>query len=302
MASALALSPDPAADNRRGIVAMSVAMTVFIVNDMLIKLAAETLPAAQAICLRGVFATALAFAAVLAMGHGRALPLLVNPHVMVRATFDVLGTFGYLTALFHMPISIATAINMAAPLAICVLAVLWLHEIVGWRRWSAIIVGFAGVLLIIRPTPGGLDWWALLAFGATVLNGARDIYTRRIGLEIPSIIITLSTALGVTLFAGAVAAFEGWQPVAGRELLLLSAASLFLALGYHLVIVAMRAGEVSLIGAFRYTGLLGALVIGYAVWGEVPDALAWLGIALLVGAGLYILHRERVRAREARRG
>lgn len=302
MASALALSPDPAADNRRGIVAMSVAMTVFIVNDMLIKLAAETLPAAQAICLRGVFATALAFAAVLAMGRGRALPLLVNPHVMVRATFDVLGTFGYLTALFHMPISIATAINMAAPLAICVLAVLWLHEIVGWRRWSAIIVGFAGVLLIIRPTPGGLDWWALLAFGATVLNGARDIYTRRIGLEIPSIIITLSTALGVTLFAGAVAAFEGWQPVAGRELLLLSAASLFLALGYHLVIVAMRAGEVSLIGAFRYTGLLGALVIGYAVWGEVPDALAWLGIALLVGAGLYILHRERVRAREARRG
>jgi drug/metabolite transporter (DMT)-like permease len=242
----------------------------------------------------------LCFAAVLAMGHARDLPRVVDPHVMVRAFLDVLGTFGYLVALFNMPISIATAINMAAPLAICVLAVFWLNEVVGWRRWSAVIVGFVGVLLIIRPTPAGLDWWALLAFGATVLNGARDIYTRRIGMDVPSIVITLATALGVTLFAGIVATIEGWRTLMWRELVLLSSASLFLALGYHLVIVAMRAGEVSLIGAFRYTGLLGALVIGYLRWDEVPDTMSWLGIALLVGAGLYILHRERVRSRERR--
>jgi drug/metabolite transporter (DMT)-like permease len=300
MSTAIALSSSTDA-NRRGMIAMSVAMTVFIVNDALIKLAAESLPAAQAICVRGIFATMLAFAAVLALGHARDLRRLVNPPVMFRALLDVLGTFGYLVALFNMPISIATAINMAAPLAICVLAVVWLREHVGWRRWSAIATGFVGVLIIIRPTPEGLDWWALLAFAATVLNGARDIYTRRIGMDVPSIIITLTTALGVTLFAGVVATIEGWQPVARRELGYLAAASLFLALGYHLVIVAMRAGEVSLIGAFRYTGLLGAIVIGYTVWGEVPDVPAWFGIALLVGAGLYILHRERVRAREARR-
>ena len=112
------------------------------------------------------------FAAVLAMGHARDLRRLANPAVMFRAFLDVLGTFGYLVALFNMPISIATAINMAAPLAICVLAVIWLREQVGWRRWSAIIAGFVGVLLIIRPTPGGLDWWALLCFGATVLKAA----------------------------------------------------------------------------------------------------------------------------------
>ncbi len=300
MSTAISLPVPPSDANRRGMIAMSAAMTVFIVNDALIKFAAESLPAGQVICIRGMFATALAFAAVLALGHARDLPRLANPAVMFRAFLDVLGTFGYLIALFNMPISIATAINMAAPLAICVLAVIWLREHVGWRRWSAIIVGFIGVLLIIRPTPDGLDWWALLCFGATVLNGARDIYTRRIGLEVPSIIITLATALGVTLFAGIVATVEGWQPVTWREVSLLAAASLFLALGYHLVIVAMRAGEVSLIGAFRYTGLLGALGIGYVVWHEVPDLLAWSGIALLVGAGLYILHRERVRAREAR--
>jgi drug/metabolite transporter (DMT)-like permease len=294
--STAAVPSHPASEaNRRGIIAMSAAMTVFIVNDTLIKIAAETVPAAQAICIRGIFATLLCFAAVLAMGHARSLPHVAAPHVMVRAFLDVLGTFGYLVALFNMPISIATAINMAAPLAICVLAVFWLHETVGWRRWSALVAGFLGVLLIVRPTPSGLDWWALLAFGATVLNGARDIYTRRIGLEVPSIIITLSTALGVTLFAGAVAAIEGWQPLTWREFSLLASAALFLALGYHLVIVAMRAGEASLIGAFRYTGLLGALVIGYLLWDEVPDILSWLGIALLVGAGLYILHRERVR-------
>jgi len=279
---------------------MAIAMTLFIINDALIKLAAETLPAGQAILLRGGFATALAFAAVLAMGHARALPRLTDPHVLIRASLDVLCTFGYLIALFNMPISIATAINMATPLAICVLAVLLLREHVGWRRWSAVAAGFAGVLLIIRPTPDGLDGWALLAFAATVMNGARDVYTRRIDGSVPSIVITLSTALFVTLFACVVVAIEGWQPVAWRELGLLAAASLFLASGYHLVIVAMRAGEVSLIGAFRYTGMLGALVIGYTVWNEVPDLLSWLGIALLVGAGLYILHRERVRARAVR--
>jgi drug/metabolite transporter (DMT)-like permease len=301
MSTALALPLHPADANRRGIIAMSASMLVFIVNDMLIKLAAETLPAAQAICVRGGFASALAFAAVVAMGHARDLPHLVDRHVMVRMSLDVLGTIGYLVALFHMPISIATAINMAAPLAICVLAVFLLREHVGWRRWSAVAVGFLGVLLIVRPTPTGLDEWALLALGATVLNGARDIYTRRIGLRVPSIIITLCTALGVTLVAGAIAVVEGWQPVSGRAFGLLAAASLFLVLGYYLVIVAMRAGEVSLIGAFRYTGLLGALVIGYFVWGEIPDLLASTGIALLVGAGLYILHRERVRTRAARR-
>jgi drug/metabolite transporter (DMT)-like permease len=294
------LPSDPADANRRGIIAMSAAMTVFIVNDALIKLAAESLPAGQAICIRGIFATIMAFAAVLAMGHARALPRLANPHVVLRATLDVLGTFGYLVALFNMPISIATAINMSAPLAICVLAVFLLRETVGWRRWSAVLAGFAGVLLIIRPTPDGLNGWALLAFGATVLNGARDIYTRRIGLDVPSIVITLATALGVTLFAAVIAIIEGWRPMAWREVGLLAAASLFLAVGYHLVIVAMRAGEASLIGAFRYTGLLGALLIGYTVWHEVPDAPAWCGILLLVGAGLFILHRERVRARETR--
>ncbi|TWT14905.1 DMT family transporter [Reyranella sp. CPCC 100927] len=297
MSTAIALPPSPIDANRRGIVAMAIAMTLFIVNDALIKLAAETLPAGQAILIRGAFATILALIAVLAMGHARALPQITNPHVLVRATLDVLCTFGYLIALFNMPISIATAINMATPLAICVLAVLLLREHVGWRRWSAVMAGFAGVLLIIRPTPEGLNWWALLAFGATVLNGARDVYTRRIGGEIPSIVITLSTALGVTLCAAVVVAIEGWQPVAWREFGLLAAASLFLASGYHLVIVAMRAGEVSLVGAFRYTGMLGALALGYGVWGETPDLLSWLGIALLVGAGLYILHRERVRAR-----
>ena len=277
---------------------MAIAMTLFIINDALIKLAAETLPAGQAILMRGAFATALAFSAVLAMGHARALPRLTDRHVLIRASLDVLCTFGYLIALFNMPISIATAINMATPLAICVLAVLLLREHVGWRRWSAVAAGFAGVLLIIRPTPDGLDWWALLAFAATVMNGARDVYTRRIDGDVPSIVITLSTALGVTLVAGIVVAIEGWQPVGWRELGLLATASLFLASGYHLVIVAMRAGEVSLIGAFRYTGMLGALVIGYTVWNEVPDLLSWLGISLLVGAGLYILHRERIRARE----
>jgi drug/metabolite transporter (DMT)-like permease len=120
--------------------------------------------------------------------------------------------------------------------------------------------------------------------------------TRTISHAIPSILITLSTAVAVTLLAGGLSLFSDWRPFSGMQLGLLAAASVFLSAGYFLLTVAMRGGEMSLIAPFRYAGLLFALVLGYAVWRDVPNALAWAGIALLVAAGLYVLHGERARA------
>lgn len=288
-----------AAANRRGIVYMALAMASFIVNDSLIKLASESMPAAQAIAVRGLFATAFVLAAVLAAGHGRDLRHLAEPNVAARAAFDTVGTFSYLFALFHLPLANATAINMAAPLVICALAALVLKESVGWRRWSAVGAGFIGVLLVVRPLPGAFDGWALLCLGATFLLALRDIFTRRIAAGIPSIVVTLSTAAMVTAVGCVWATVEGWRPMTGAQIGLLAAASVFLAGGYYGVTVAMRAGELSVTGSFRYTGLLAALAIDLVVWRHVPDGPALAGSALLVCAGLYILHRERVRAREA---
>ena len=138
--------------------------------------------------------------------------------------------------------------------------------------------------------------YALLCLAGTLLHASRDLMTRVIDRTIPSLLITLSTAVAVTLLSGAWSLLHEWQSVTGRQLGMLAAASVFLSGGYFLLTVAMRGGEMSLIAPFRYAALLFALVLGFAVWGDVPNALAWAGIALLVAAGLYVLHGERSRA------
>jgi drug/metabolite transporter (DMT)-like permease len=287
------------AANRRGIIFMSLAMSVFIVNDTLIKIASETMPAGQVVGIRGMLAALWIAPVLLASTPVRELRWLGEPHLLGRCTLDIIGTFSYLLALFALPIATATAINMSTPLFITVMAVLWLGESVGWRRWSAVAAGFIGVLLIVRPSSEGLNWWALLAFGATGLHAFRDIYTRRISAAVPSIVITFANALSVGLFGCAMSAIDEWQPMGWREWALLGSSSLFLAIGYHWVVLAMRAGEASVIGAFRYGGLVWAVIIGWVVWHQIPEPLTWAGMALLVGAGLYIVHREHVRARDA---
>jgi drug/metabolite transporter (DMT)-like permease len=287
------------AANRRGIVLMSAAMSVFMVNDTLIKIAGETMPASQVIGVRGMMASIWIGAVLLATTPVRELRWLAEPRLLGRCALDIVGTFTYLLALFALPIATATAINMSTPIFITVMAVLWLGESVGWRRWSAVAAGFLGVLLIVRPSPEGLNWWALLAFGATGLHAFRDIYTRRIDPRVPSVVITFANALSVGLFGCAMAVIDDWRPMGWREWAMLGTASLFLAIGYHWVVLAMRAGEASVIGAFRYSGLIWAVIVGWAIWGHIPDTLTWAGMVLLVGAGLYIVHREHVRAREA---
>ncbi len=287
--------------NRRGIVAMSLAMASFIANDALVKYVSESLPAAQLIFIRGVFASVLLLAVALAMGLLRAprgpqpgpLRHLLHRPVLARAAVDALATLAYLASLFHLPIGNATAITMATPLFITLFAVLAWHERVGAARWLAIVAGFGGVVLIVQPVAAGFNAWALLCLLATVLQTWRDLITRAISHTVPSLLITVATALAVTVLSGLLSAVQGWQPVTLRQLALLGAASVFLSGAYYLVIVGMRHGDISVIAPFRYTGLLFALLVGWAMWGDIPNRPAWAGITLLVGAGLYMLRSQR---------
>lgn len=295
------MAVDPTSENRRGIAGMVAGMALFMCNDALIKHVSEGLPTGQIIFLRGLAATCLIAALALALGAWRQLPGVLNGPVLMRACIDSLGTFLYLVALFNMPLANVTAINLAVPLMLTVCAAFILRERVRWRRWSAVIVGFAGVLLVVQPGATGFNWFALWALAATAAHAARDLLTRRIRSGIPSVIVTLSTAVVVTVAASVFSAIEGWAPLSWRQLLLLIAASAFLSGGYYMVIECMRHGELSVVAPFRYTAILWALLLGYLVWGDVPNALAWTGIALLVGSGLYIFHREQVRRRTVER-
>ena len=285
------------AANRRGVVTMAAGMASFVSNDALVKFVSESLPAAQLIFLRGVFATVLLLAISHGMGATRQMRALADRKVVIRAAFDAFATMTYLTSLFHLPIGNATAINMATPLFITVFAVVVFHERVGAGRWMAIATGFVGVLLVVQPSGEAFNAYALLCLGGTLLHASRDLTTRMIDKSIPSILITLSTAVAVTLLSGFFSLFIEWKPVTWQHLALLATASVFLSGGYFLLTVSMRGGEMSVIAPFRYAGLLFALVLGFLVWGEVPNVLAWVGITLLVAAGLYVLHSERSRPR-----
>ncbi len=283
------------AANRRGVLAISAGMASFVANDTLVKYVSESLPASQLILLRGIMASALLLAIVHATGATRRLAELFDGRVMARAGLDALGTVAYLVSLFHLPLANATAINMATPLVVTVLAVVAFREQVNAARWLAIAVGCTGVLLVVQPRGAQFNAYALLCLAGTVFQASRDVATRLIDRTIPSLLITLSTAIAVTLLAGVWSLFQGWERVQPVQLGLLAASSVFLSAAYFLVTVAMRAGEMSLIAPFRYSGLVFALLLGYAVWGHVPSAWAWAGIALLLGAGLWLMRAPQAR-------
>lgn len=303
MRPAAAGSADTAAilkANRRGILWMCAAMGCFVVNDSLVKYASQSMPGAQLIFVRGAMASLLVLVLVRSTGAGRCLREILRGQVAVRAWVDAVATFIYLIALFHLPLVNATAINMTSPMIILVLAAVVLRERVGLGRWVAVLTGFVGVLLIIQPRTEGFNAWSLACLLGTLLMAVRDLLTRSVSPGVPSTIITLASALAVTVFAGAATLVDGWQPFGLFELALLASASVFLACAYYGLVIGMRHGELSVIGPFRYSGLLWALAIGYGVWGHLPDTLAWSGIAMLTASGLYVFYSERRRANRAR--
>ncbi len=269
------------------------AMACFIVNDSLVKYASQTMPAMQLIFIRGVMASLLVLAVAHAMGTTRRIREVARGWVAVRAIVDAFATMLFLVSLFHLPLANATAINMTSPLIISVLAALFLRERLGPSRWVAIGVGFVGVLFIIQPQAKGIDGYALVCLLSTVLLSVRDLMTRRVHAGIPSILVTLSNTIAVTLFAGALSTFEGWRAFSVFEVGYLAVVAVFLATAYYLIVVSTRHGDLSLVAPFRYTALLFATIAGFVIWGDQPNTLAWGGIALVVASGIYVLRVSR---------
>lgn len=289
--------------NSRGILAISAAVLVFIVNDALVKLATETMPTLQAVGLRGVFATLWCALAIAASGDWRRLSGLGHPAVAARGLLEAAAAILYLVALAHIPFAVATAVNMSTPLFLTVLAVIFLKEDVRWRRWTAIALGFAGVVMVIQPRPQDANAWTWLVLAASLAGAARDVLGRYVPADVPALVVSLSSAVTVAVVGCAWALVEHWQPMSAYGVGLLVASSLLLAAGYQFLMLAVRSGaEFSVIGSFRYASVLWALAIGYTVWGDVPNELALAGIVVIVASGLYILRRQRIRTAGIKKG
>jgi drug/metabolite transporter (DMT)-like permease len=286
--------------NRSAIVAMLAAMALFTGNDTLTKLATAELPPGQIMGIRGTFAVLLIMGLVVAMGEARQLRELRSPILALRAVLEASVAFTFLTALGHLQLANITAILQATPIIITVLTVLLGLETVGWRRWSAIVVGFLGVLLIVKPSLGGLNIYAGMALASAAMVALRDLVTRSIKPRVPTVVVTLATTAIVTLLGFALSLQETWQPLSAREIALLGGAAVFVTLGNLAVIKAYRIGEMSVVSPFRYAVILTSLTTGFLVFGEWPDLISVAGIGLIVLSGLYTVHREQVRLRQAR--
>lgn len=290
----------PQHSNARGIAAMCAAMALFVANDALVKLAAAELTAGQIMALRGAFVVVIMIVAVFFAGHVRDLHRLREPVVLVRAALEATVAFVFITALARMGLAELTAIFLTAPLIMTAASAIILKEEVGWRRWAAVVVGFFGMVLIVRPSPAGIDWYAVLGVLSAAGAVARDLITRKVDPLTPSLVVSLATGASVAIAGIALSAAEPWTAPSVATWLYLAGAAAFVAAGNYAIIVAFRIGEVSAISPFRYTVMLWALVAGVVVWGELPDGMAMIGIAIIVASGLYIIHRERIRTRELR--
>jgi drug/metabolite transporter (DMT)-like permease len=289
-----------ASANRRGILAMLAGMTFFTLNDTLLKIATVALPPGEIMAIRGVFGVAIALTLVIAGGHIVHLRELARPVLAGRAVLEALVAVTFITALHDLPLANITAILQATPIVITLLAVILGLERVGIRRWLAVIVGFAGVILICKPSPAGFQPAAALTLLTATLVAFRDLLTRQVAAHVPTIVVTLSAASSVTLLGFLMAFKETWQPLALGEILLLGVAAILVTLGNLSIIVAFRIGSVAVVSPFRYTVVPLSLLIGVTVFGDVPDAAALVGIGLIVMSGLYTFYREqRVRGPES---
>ena len=286
-------------ENVRAALFMSLSMAGFVLNDTFMKLASADLSLFQAILVRGLFATLVIG---LLAWHKKVLFIKVakadRGAVVIRLAGELGGTLCFLTALFNMPIANATAILQALPLAVTLASAVFLKEPVGWRRYTAIAIGFIGVLIVIRPGSDGFNtysFWALAAVGFIVL---RDLATRKLSVEIPSLFVAFTTASGITLTAALLLPTVAWHPVDSGHVLILGLAALFLIVGYVFSILTMRIGEVSFASPFRYTNLIWAIIIGVVVFGDALDQWTLIGSSIVVGTGVYTFSRERRRQKK----
>ena len=282
-------------DNLRGALIMVLSMLGFAIEDMFIKLIGTDIPIGQIIFMLGT-GGALCYGTMVVM-KGEPLmdrAMLTRP-ILLRALGEIVGTLGFVSAIVLTPISSASAILQATPLVVTLGAAHFLGDPVGWRRWSAILVGMLGVLLVIRPGMDSFQALSLLAVLGVLGLSLRDLATRRVPKSTSTFQLSFLAFLALVpasllFMLGTGTAFA---PMSGVQWLFMGAALTTGMVAYYGIVAAMRIGEISFITPFRYARLLFAMVVGITIFGERPDLLTYVGATIIVASGIYTVWRER---------
>jgi drug/metabolite transporter (DMT)-like permease len=283
----------------RAICAMCAAMALFVGNDIFNKLSRAYWPTGQILCVRGLMALSLMMIWVYAAGLLSRLRDITHIGVIRRGALEGCVAILFIMGLGMMPLSDALAILMASALVGTALSVPLLGEKVGWRRWTAILVGFCGMLLVVQPGGSVGNTGGMLMVLCAIGVAFRDISTRFIPKSIPSLIVTLGTAIGTFVAGTILMMFEELAPFDPKVMFYLFCSACFIICGNYASVLAFREVEISVVSPFRYTSMIWGTLASGLIFSQWPSLIVCAGMALIVGSGLYTLHRERVRMRHA---
>ena len=275
-----------------GIVCMIIGAGLLTTSDGVVKWLAGGYPISQIIVLRGAFILLPMFILAWRMGKLRSLRVSKRGPQMLRAILFTGSVFLFLNGLRFNPLAINTAVAFASPLIITALAAPFLGESIGWRRWSAVLVGFFGVLIIVQPFDDSINIYVLLPLGAAFTSACQDIVTRRMSDTESALSVLLCSTVLVMLVAACFAFAGNWRLPTMMDFALLVLTGLLSGAAHYLLIETFVLVEAAIVAPFRYSALIWGLLIGFLVWDHLPSRLNWLGICLIVGSGIYIIHRE----------
>ena len=278
----------------RAIVYMLAAVLLFALMDAGLKTLTAHYPSFEVAAIRG--ASSLPLVLVWALWTGGAKPLFRvrwSLHLL-RGVLGIMMMAGFVYALRSLPLSTAYSIFFVAPLMITALSVPFLGEQVGPRRWTAIGIGLVGVLVVLRPTGEGMLSLAGLAVLIAAFGYSVSAITVRIIARTDSTQALMVWVLFFMAFGAGLLALPEWVPLRAADAWVIAGVGVAGALGQYAITEAFRLGEASLIAPLEYTALVWGVLLDATLWGVLPDVVTWLGAAIIVSSGLYLLRRERV--------
>lgn len=282
-------------DNLRGILAVLASSTTFVIGDAIVKLVSAHLPASQIVFLRGLMATALLGAGTLLLGFMRPLSILLQPMMMVRVLSAAAASCFVVFSLRDLPLANVNAVLQMTPLAVMAGSAIVYREHVGLSRWAGAFIGFLGVLLIVKPGSNIFGAAAFTILIALVFTTTRDLTTRGLSHDIPSMFVGAASAAAVSVSGLLISPLDApWLNPTASDWKLMLGSAVMLFFGNTLIVVALRTGEIGVVAPFRYAPVPLSLALGYLWWGDLPDALAIIGIVLVLSAGLGVLYSERL--------
>ena len=277
---------------------MLLSLLMLTCSDAATKWLGADYPAGEIICLRAVFSLLPILLMVGISGGFETLRIVDGKGQAWRAFYFATGSSLIAISMIVLPIADAAAILYAGPLMITALAVPLLKERVGWRRWTAIAIGFGGVVIMLRPTPSAIQWLGPLPLAAAFFSSMRDNWARRLSKSESATSMMFWSALATIALGGVTLPFA-WVTPTALDLALTTASGIFIGVAHYFMIEAYRISEAAVVAPFKYSGIIWAVFFGYVIWGDIPDAFIITGGVLVIASGLYILHRETKRKRIA---